>query len=80
MDHKYIRYPNFGFILWPRVDNLWHSQVNTLVSRCARENPISAGFATIVDGEVICFGESESMNLLSKPREDSEALKKQLNM
>lgn len=73
MEHKYIRFKNIGFIIWPRTDGLWHNHV----AKCVRDIPVSAGFAVFFGDEVKCYGMSESMGMSSLP-EDSKLLRAQL--
>lgn len=85
MRHKYIRHPRVGFVLWPDTDNLWHSQVADQVgsSNGTRGKPyfgvISAGFAILEGGKVLCAGGSESLNLDSRD-DDTDELAKQLGL
>jgi hypothetical protein len=77
--HKYIRYENYGFVLWPDSELLIHSNIANVCARLGRTHPpLSAGYADI-DGTVVCHGRSESMGLDSRP-DDSEALAKQLGL
>lgn len=78
MQHKYIRHDSIGFILWPRTDELFHSDVAHSTIRSAGGRVISAGFCSIVDG-ARCFGRSGSLDMDSLP-EDSAALAAQLGI
>jgi len=80
MIHKYVRHSSIGFILWPKTDFLWHSHIGDVLFKHARGHIISAGFVRILDGDIACFGMSESLGIVSKPEEDTEALKKQLGL
>lgn len=71
---KYVRHSKVGFVIWPKTDNLWHSDVGQIMRS---GHIISAGFADIYAGEASCYGRSESLDLNSRP-EDSEELTKQL--
>lgn len=73
MEHKYIRFQNIGFVIWPKTDSLWHSHV----ARFVKDVPVSAGFVTFGVDSVRCYGESESMGMSSLP-EDSSLLIVQL--
>lgn len=81
---KCVRLQTVGFILWPRTDRLFHSD---LAEGCARSPDlsrvprlvISAGFASLHEGEVRCWGRSESLNVDSLP-EDAALLAMQLGL
>jgi len=79
MTMKYVHHSSVGFILWPRTDLLFHSHVADAVRLRARGHIVSAGFATIEDGKVCCYGESESLGMSSLPT-DSSDLAKQLHL
>lgn len=42
-----------------------------------RGKVVSAGFVSISEGRLHCFGESESLNIKSRPKEDSELFNQQ---
>lgn len=73
MEHKYIRFQNIGFVIWPTTDQLWHSHV----ARSVKDIPVSAGFVVFFGDEVKCYGRSESMGMSSLP-EDSKLLRAQV--
>lgn len=68
-DLKYIRTEN-GFFVFS--EPTMHSEVS------AHGQIISAGFCKIVNDEAICWGESISLNVTSRP-EDGELLTIQIN-
>lgn len=73
--HKYVRHSVVGFVIWPKTDSLWHSEVGQLLEHIHGEI-MSAGFvSTGADGPV-CFGESESLGIGSLEG-DTEAIRKQ---
>lgn len=76
MKHKYVR-TELGFIVWPMTDDVWHSHIGKQFSRSG--NIISAGFADIAGGACYCYGESESLRIMSA-KEDSALLAKQLGV
>lgn len=41
--------------------------------------PVSAGFVTMVNGQAECYGESISLNIKSRPEEDSKIINRFLN-
>lgn len=75
---KYVRHSALGFMLWPRTDDLWHSDVGKLLRRVPGEI-VSAGFACVAGGTASCWGESESLDIKSQ-KGDSEALAAQLGL
>lgn len=77
---KYIRHKTLGFVLWPNTDDLWHATVAACVQRNVPGSIVSAGFASVENGEARCWGRSESLKLDSRPREDSIALARQLGL
>ncbi len=80
IEHKYVRHSELGFVLFPTQDILWHRHIGMLIKRYfSKGELVSAGFARIVGGDVICYGESESLKMKSKP-EDSDLLTKQLGL
>ena len=80
IEHKYVRHSELGFVLFPTQDTLWHKHVGMLIKQCfSRGELVSAGFARIEGGDVICYGESESLKMRSKS-EDSDLLAKQLGL
>ena len=80
MSLKYVRHEEIGFVLWPRTDALWHSDVGQLLRQRQGGNIVSAGFVKFgQDGKPVCFGMSESLNITSKDG-DSEALAQQLGI
>lgn len=76
---KFVRHNILGFVLWPRSDKLYHSDVGDLLRRRVGGEILSAGFCNLVEGFVQCFGESESLSLGCR-KDDSEALAKQLGL
>jgi len=76
MKHKYIRHSEVGFILWPAGHNLHHDQVASLFDS---GRIISAGFVSIIDGGVFCFGSSDTLEIKSL-EEDSMKLAEQLGL
>lgn len=74
MEHKYVRFGEYGFILWPKTELISHRQIAAQVEY---RGVISAGFVTFKNGIPSCYGESFSLGISSLP-EDSEELKKQL--
>ena len=76
--HKYVRHSTAGFILWPMNYDLHHLHVGRTLARLGGEI-VSAGFAHIGNGSVICEGESESLGIKSRP-DDTVALAKQLGI
>lgn len=79
MKHKYVRYHNYGFILWPMTDLLTHATLSGLVMGEMYVRPISAGFVSFYKGIPTCHGRSESMSLDSLP-EDSTDLAEQMGI
>lgn len=79
MKHKYIRHSELGIMLFPMSHDLYHSHIGRTMERYLGHGLISAGFAELDNGTVICHGRSESLSLGSKP-EDSEVLAKQLGL
>lgn len=77
MSHKYIRTKKYGFVIWPRNDDIWHSHIAHVVG--GRDQLVSAGFANFVNGVANCYGMSESLKLASDPS-DSRALTLQLQV
>lgn len=45
--------------------------------RLRRGKVVSAGFVSISEGKLHCFGESESLNIKSRPKEDSDLFNRQ---
>jgi len=79
-EHKYVRHSELGFVLFPTQDTLWHKHIGVLIRQCfSKGELVSAGFARIEGGDVICYGESESLKMRSRP-EDSDLLAKQLGL
>ena len=79
-EHKYVRHSVLGFILFPTQDILWHKHIGVLMRQVSSKGDlVSAGFARIEGGDVICYGESESLKMRSKA-EDSDLLAKQLGL
>ena len=75
---KYVRMSLTGFILQEMTDQVFHSHIAQACRMEERYNKVvSAGFAYIESGKVICSGRSESLNIGSAP-EDSELLHKAL--
>lgn len=78
IEHKYVRHSDLGFVLFPANDNLWHKHIGLLILQCfSKGELVSAGFASIEEGKVFCYGESESLKMKSR-KEDGELLSKQL--
>jgi len=78
--HKYIRHSQIGFIIFPDMTNVFHRHVAELVIKFQRGAIISAGFVrfdTTEGADLVCYGESESLGIKSKP-DDTEEMKKQL--
>lgn len=75
MRHKYVRFENYGFIIWPYSDMIAHREIGTQHGH--RGRILSAGFVTFDHGIPICSGESLSLGIGSQP-DDSKALKAQL--
>lgn len=80
MEMKYVRHEIVGFVVWPAHTGLQHSDVADVINTRTHAPGIfiSAGFCYIKDEKAVCYGKSVSMNLDSKPSEDSERLTKQL--
>ena len=79
MQLKYVRHSTIGFVLWPKTDALWHSHVGDLLRRKDGGRIISAGFCTVSDGAVHCYGRSESLDIGGAP-DDAKALASQLGI
>lgn len=77
MKHKYIRHSEVGFILWPAGHKLHHDHVALAVQGYG--SIVSAGFASIIDGGVFCFGRSDTLDIDSL-EEDSQLLAEQLGL
>jgi len=77
MKHKYIRHSKVGFILWPTDHGLHHHQVAEVVKY--HGHIISAGFVSIIDGGVFCFGKSDTLQIVSGG-DDSQLLAEQLGL
>lgn len=75
MIFKYVRFGCYGIVTWPDTDLVSH--VEAAAPFRAWFEPVSAGFARVTKDEVICYGESVSLDLKSKP-EDSDILRTQL--
>lgn len=76
MELKYVRHKTIGFILWPKTEELYHSHVGRLFNRL---EILSAGFASLYAGDVLCHGRSESLNIGGR-EDDTVALAKQLGL
>ena len=75
---KYVRMSITGFILQEMTDQVFHSHIARACKMEELANKVvSAGFAYIESGKVICAGRSESLNVGSLP-EDSELLHRAL--
>jgi hypothetical protein len=73
MSHKYVRFKNLGFIIWPKTDDVIHRSM----ARMSHEPVISAGFVHFGEGIATCYGKSESLGISSRP-DDSEAMNIQM--
>jgi len=49
------------------------------VSQETGEKVLSAGFCRIHDGEVVCYGDSYTLDVKSRPAEDAELIMLQFN-
>ena len=68
---KYVIDSNNDFILFNRHSSTNHSDVKPLFDG----KVVSAGFCLIkLNGEIVCSGRSETLNLSSRPELDSEIL------
>lgn len=72
MRYKYIREKRTGFIIWP-ANAAMHSEVATRMHLIVH----SAGFVRMAPEGLVCFGESESLGVISDP-EDTALLRQQL--
>jgi hypothetical protein len=73
MRHKYVRFEDYGFILWPYSDTIIHSDMG----RMSFKKVISAGFVQFHNGIPHCTGRSESLGIGGQPDDDA-ALRAQL--
>ena len=79
MEHKYVRHSELGFILFPKMEALWHSHVGRFLLQKGG-TLVSAGFVSFRDnGLPKCYGYSESLDLHSK-EEDTALLIQQLDL
>ena len=78
MEHKYVRFKEVGFIVWPRTDDLWHSTVGKMYGLSCI---ISAGFCWFdkTEGKFECYGHSESLGI-SSLKEDTDLLNRQFGI
>jgi hypothetical protein len=79
---KFVRHSRFGFVTWPANEHVWHSMIGRIVQGCGVERQdkiISAGFARIENGKVVCYGKSETLSMGTIPG-DSAALAAQLGL
>ena len=75
MQHKYVRFKNYGFVLWPMTHDVYHSHIGRMFGL----EIVSAGFADLDGNETKCYGRSESLGVDSVSRDTIE-LKKQLGI
>lgn len=71
---KYIIFDNFGIpspIIFPSNTGVMHRHID--VSNC---KPISAGLCKLDGQNTICYGNSPSLHLESRPNLDAEIIKK----
>ena len=73
MRHKYVRFKDYGFVLWPYSDTTTHLDVAREIGYRVE----SAGFVTFDHGIPHCYGESISIGIGHLP-DDDDALKAQL--
>lgn len=78
MKLKYVNVENYGMIIFPDTDQIWHRHIGNLAAQITRNKIISAGFIEIAGSDFYCYGESESLKIQSKPKEDTECLRKML--
>lgn len=81
---KYVRHSKLGFITWPANPSLWHSHIGGEMCFKTRSTEhagaiVSAGFARIENGKVICYGKSETLGKGSLS-EDSKLLAAQFGL
>lgn len=77
MEHKYIRHSELGFVLWPRNDDVWHSEIAAVAIRGLDGVILSAGFCTFKNGRARVWGASVSLGIASKV-EDAALLDAQM--
>ena len=77
MEHKYVRFEDYGFVIWPMSHSISHADMGRRFSVEGR--PISAGFVSFAKGVVCCYGRSESLNMDRLP-DDEQVLKRQLGI
>jgi hypothetical protein len=75
---KYINFENLGIIIFEE-----HVEHAILASKMG-DKPISAGFVSLPDkdecgNKASCYGESVSLNIKSRPLEDTNLLQRRLN-
>lgn len=75
---KYIRHSVIGFVIWPERADIWHSDMAERLD-LVRGEILSAGFASIHEDKVRCWGSSESLRMGGLP-DDAQALAKQLEL
>lgn len=79
MELKYVRHSTIGFIVWPRTDALWHSDIGVNAIRKAGGKIISAGFCSLEGGAARCWGRSESLDVGGLP-DDETAMNAQFGL
>lgn len=79
--HKYVRFEKLGFVLFPMTDAVYHADMRFMThgKDGTKDKIVSAGFVEFYEGELSCYGRSESLDIGSM-RGDEEALKKQLGL
>lgn len=75
---KYVRHSHLGFVIWSAETSLWHKHIGRLLLTDGG-TLISAGFCSLAEGVVVCWGKSESLSLGGKP-DDAEELAEQLGL
>lgn len=75
---KYIRHSVIGFVLWPESANIWHKHMAARLDFIGGQI-LSAGFASIHEDKVRCWGKSESLRIDGLP-DDAQALSRQLEL
>lgn len=64
---KYINHSLLGIIIWPGMTDLFHSKMADACNRVKQGKILSAGFVKIREGQAICYGKSESLQISSLP-------------